>query len=369
MAEGKGRARVSHPSGGSQRSMPGTSNGTAAAAAAGGSQRGRRNSAVSDCTMTEEEELADGGIPYGARDDDPNRRRMLRHQYRELINSVQQNREDMIRPNSNKLTEALEEANKLFSNVRQTREAALDAQFLVLATNLGQEKANQLHTDMMVFDPSVFAEELLTFMGLNRLETEGSDDDDESAGWLPKDAWTKLGNETQKYFKRAPAFHFMLGSFKSEPTVPRQRTERQKRVPTKEERRIMPTQLKKMDESHQEATEKEVERILGLLQEYFKSDPDTPINFFDFVIDPHSYARTVENIFHVSFIVRDGFAAIGLDQDKLPIIEPVSEGVDNERPQQQRQQTVISLSQQEWKEIIDTFEIADAMIPASTQGN
>lgn len=31
-------------------------------------------------------------------------------------------------------------------------------------------------------------------------------------------------------------------------------------------------QLKKMEESHQEATEKEVERILGLLQTHFKND-------------------------------------------------------------------------------------------------
>eukprot|EP00061_Rhincodon_typus_P005260 g24542.t1 len=89
MSEGKGRgrARAPHPTGGSQRSAAGTSNGTMAGA--GTPQRGRRNSAVSDCTMTEDEELVDGAIPYGARDDDPNRRRMLRHQYRELINSVQ----------------------------------------------------------------------------------------------------------------------------------------------------------------------------------------------------------------------------------------------------------------------------------------
>lgn len=31
-------------------------------------------------------------------------------------------------------------------------------------------------------------------------------------------------------------------------------------------------QLKRMEESHQEATEKEVERILGLLQTYFQED-------------------------------------------------------------------------------------------------
>ncbi|NXJ95549.1 EID3 inhibitor, partial [Corythaixoides concolor] len=113
--------------------------------------------------------------------------------------------------------------------------------------------------------------------------------------------------------------------------------------------------------SHQEATEKEVERILGILQTHFKSDrkydsikllkPDTPISFFDLVIDPNSFARTVENIFHVSFLIRDGFARIKLDDDKLPIIEPTkdNEAKQNDSSAGARNQVVISLNQQEWK--------------------
>ncbi|XP_029466421.1 non-structural maintenance of chromosomes element 4 homolog A isoform X2 [Rhinatrema bivittatum] len=252
-------------------------------------------------------------------------RRQIRQQYRELISSVQQNREDMLSSRSNRLTEVLEEANKLFVGVSRAREAALDAQFLVLASNLGKEKANQLHSDMIVFDPTAFAEDLLTFMGLNRLEGEGSDSEEDGMadGFLPRDAWQRVGTEAEKYFRRAPTFHYMLGSFKTDPPVPKPRLERQRQNPKAEERRAMPAQLKKMEESHQEATEKEVERILGLLQEYFRADPNTPISFFDFVIEPRSFARTVENIFHVSFIVRDGFARIKLDEDRLPVIEPV----------------------------------------------
>uniref|UniRef100_A0A8B9FLT3 Non-structural maintenance of chromosomes element 4 n=1 Tax=Amazona collaria TaxID=241587 RepID=A0A8B9FLT3_9PSIT len=252
---------------------------------------------------------------------DERSRRIIRNQYRELIYSVQQNREDMLSSKSDRLTEALEEANKLFSGVSSAREAALDAQFLVLASNLGKEKANELHSDMTTFDSLVFAEDLLTFMGINRIEVEENDSDSESiSGYLPSDAWHKLGEETEKYFRRAPSFHYMLGSFKSDPPVPRQRIERQKKATGTEEKRAMPAQLKKMEESHQEATEKEVERILGLLQTHFQNDPSTPISFFDLVIDPNSFARTVENIFHVSFIIRDGFARIKLDEDKLPII-------------------------------------------------
>ncbi|KFP69272.1 Non-structural maintenance of chromosomes element 4 A, partial [Acanthisitta chloris] len=264
-----------------------------------------------------------------------------------------ENREDMLNSKSNRLTEALEEASKLFNGVSRAREAALDAQFLVLASSLGKEKANELHSEMTAFDSVAFAEDLLTFMGINRLEVEENDSDSEGApgGFLPSDAWKKLGEEAQKYFRRAPTFHYMLGSFKSEPPVPRQRIERQKRATGGEAKRAMPAQLQKMEESHQEATEKEVERILGILQTYFKNDPNTPISFFDLVIDPNSFARTVENIFHVSFIIRDGLARIELDEDKLAVIEPSQRDSRGEEDvaAAARNQAVLSLSYQEWQ--------------------
>uniref|UniRef100_A0A6G1R7T8 Non-structural maintenance of chromosomes element 4 n=1 Tax=Hypotaenidia okinawae TaxID=2861861 RepID=A0A6G1R7T8_9GRUI len=220
----------------------------------------------------DDEELEDERLrqPEGAGDEQ--KRRIIRNQYRELINNVQQNREDMLNSKSNKLTEALEEANKLFSGVFCAREAVLDAQFLVLASNLGKEKASELHSDMTAFDALAFAEDLLTFMGINRIEENDSDSEGTSGGYLPSNAWHKLGEETEKYFRRAPSFHYMLGSFKSDPPVPRQRIERQKKATEGQQKRAMPAQLKKMEESHQEATEKEVERILGLLQTHFKND-------------------------------------------------------------------------------------------------
>ncbi|XP_058527387.1 non-structural maintenance of chromosomes element 4 homolog A isoform X2 [Ochotona princeps] len=211
--------------------------------------------------------------------------RQIRHQYRALINSVQQNREDILSA-GDKLTEVLEEANMLFNEVSRAREAVLDAHFLVLASDLGKEKAKQLRSELSSFD--------------------------------------------------------ML--------------------------RYVETLLKRMEESHQEATEKEVERILGLLQTYFREDPDTPMSFFDFVIDPHSFPRTVENIFHVSFIIRDGFARIRLDQDRLPIIEPVNANEDNEGIEQNtqvRNQGIIALSYRDWEEIVRTFEISEPVIPSS----
>lgn len=46
--------------------------------------------------------------------------------------------------------------------VRQAREAALDAQLLVVATDLGKEKATQLFAEGNTFDPTAFAEHLVS---------------------------------------------------------------------------------------------------------------------------------------------------------------------------------------------------------------
>ncbi|XP_039857015.1 non-structural maintenance of chromosomes element 4 homolog A-like isoform X2 [Simochromis diagramma] len=303
-------------------------------------------------------------------DNDQGLRREIRSKYRDLISSVQQNREDMLSPSNNKLTEVLEEANKLFKDVRQAREAALDAQLLVVATDLGKEKASQLFSEGTAFDPTAFAEHLLSFMGLNRLEDDEDEQQNTANGYLPQDAWHRLARRAECCFRTAPSFHYMMGSFYAEPPPPKQRIERQRKAPSKEAKRIMPTQLKKMEESQQEATEKEVERILGYLKSYYQDDPTSPISYYEFVIDPSSFSRTVENIFHTSFLIRDGLARMYLDEEKLPCIAPVEEGEVEAGGSTSRKQCILSISPKIWKELIDAFDIRDSIIrPPNTQND
>lgn len=297
--------------------------------------------------------------------DDEEKCRKIRKQYRQLICNVQQNRDDIVNTASDSLTEALEEADVLFDEVSRTREAALDAQFLVLASDLGKEKAKQLNCDMTFFNQVAFCDFLFIFVGLNWME------DDELSGCDDNTAlsfWETVQKEATSWILQAETFHFIFGSFKSQP-APKPRLEHHKKAHKMEENGDMPTKLRKLDLSNnQEATEKEVERILGLLQTYFRKYPDTPVSYFEFVIDPNSFSRTVENIFYVSFIIRDGFARIRLDQDRLPILEPINinqVGEENDPSSHGRKQGVISLSLQDWKNIVATFEISEAMITNS----
>jgi hypothetical protein len=42
------------------------------------------------------------------------------------------------------------------------------------------------------------------------------------------------------------------------------------------------------------------------------------MDLFKFVVNPHSFGQTVENMFYVSFLIRDGKAGIDVDEDGTP---------------------------------------------------
>lgn len=44
-----------------------------------------------------------------------------------------------------------------------------------------------------------------------------------------------------------------------------------------------------------------------------------PINFFKFIINPESFGQTVENLFYLSFLIRDGKVSID-DDSGQPVL-------------------------------------------------
>jgi len=65
------------------------------------------------------------------------------------------------------------------------------------------------------------------------------------------------------------------------------------------------------------------------------------------VIDPNSFASSVENLFHLSFLVKEGHAKIS-DDDTVQSYEPPSDG-DFETKTAQRQQSIVKLDYGTWR--------------------
>lgn len=64
-------------------------------------------------------------------------------------------------------------------------------------------------------------------------------------------------------------------------------------------------------------------QIYKCLDRHYKRNGERPISFFHFTIDPTSYTRTIENIFHTSFLLRDNRAKMNIGPDELPTIQPI----------------------------------------------
>ncbi|XP_032221894.2 non-structural maintenance of chromosomes element 4 homolog A isoform X2 [Nematostella vectensis] len=303
----------------------------------------------------------------------PGERLRVRYEYRELIAATEKNRHEFIRPDSRGLHKALDQGEELFSKVKQTREAVLDSHFLVVSSTLGAQQVQQLQTHLVKFEPEVFAAKLITFMGGRNLTNQDDDDDDDGTlsrrrqREVPPLDWNKLGEKVSSKFRKTPSLTFMFGPLAFDPPEKKKPQQRAKKTDKPDaSQKVIPSQLDKI-ESQEEATTKEVTRVYScLVKATVPTDVNgdlEPVCFFNFVINPDSFGQTVENIFHLSFLIKEGRASISL-KDGLPYISP-SEPYREEQGKrvQQRKQVIMNISLQEYKEAIKVFEIKQALIP------
>ncbi|KAL8387505.1 hypothetical protein RB595_009859 [Gaeumannomyces hyphopodioides] len=90
------------------------------------------------------------------------------------------------------------------------------------------------------------------------------------------------------------------------------------------------------------------------------------IDLLRFAVNPRSFAQTVENMFYISFLIRDGKVNLDFDDDGLPSISAVDDdddGESTERSNPTRHQAIIELDQAKWREVIDVFNITESIIP------
>jgi hypothetical protein len=95
-----------------------------------------------------------------------------------------------------------------------------------------------------------------------------------------------------------------------------------------------------------------------------------PISFFKFVLDPECFGSSIENMFHVSFLVKEGKAAITIDPESgLPLIAPVGRRRTGagDSGEEAKQQVVMNICMEDWRKLKDRLDIRTAMIKKTEQ--
>ncbi|RHZ44827.1 hypothetical protein Glove_709g6 [Diversispora epigaea] len=280
-------------------------------------------------------------------DQDKDEKRWLRREYRTLLTETEENMQDYLRPDSDGLAHNLARANELIQKVKNTHEATLDSSLLVKTSILGVQKARRMKLDSNAFDVDDYISKLITLMGGRQI-----DDDEED----PVLNWKLVGDIASRCTFRVPTMEFMLGPLSIEQKE--RRFGIRKALEKNKKDMTMPTQLGEKDIERQEnETTRNVKMIWNIL------DEKQPINFFEFIINPESFGQTVENIFYLSFLVRDGKVDID-DESGQPILSLC------EPPTQEdynagliKKQLVLGIDMKTWKELIEVYNIRESAIP------
>ncbi len=361
-------------------------------------------------------------------------RRKVQKSFRELLRDVTENSEEYLQSGSHGLYDTIIKANELTKQVRQTTEATIDSRLLVSTTDLSYRKTLRLTQGSLSqgVDVDELVSKCITFMrqergnpGQGEEEEEedntatqqrrrrensnGIDDSEDRDGDMMN--WGHLGRFACLPHSRRPALSgLLLGPLsvdrkvrrvtkRSAPFRPNNLAETRPEILNidnlaKKENDLTAIcgkifqQLQNIQEQVQEAV---AEAIQDEMSDEEKIDimhkhglrRTGGIDLMRFVVNPKSFGQTVENIFYVSFLIRDGRIEIEYDEYDLPALgkfralpmpetpthtketAPVNREDHEDEPARQgsaKHQAVLSIDMQAWQDIVETLQIKEPMI-------
>lgn len=289
------------------------------------------------------------------------------------LNCVIDSRSEYLQAGNHGIQDTVKKANEYFDHVKQTSDATIDSRLLVSAADLSYKKTTQLSMGDATagIDVDEFVSKCITFMrrgpedshaalasstqrlrpraaGRSQTDLEaGSDEEDEGDAMN----WDWLGRSACfQHNARPPVSGFLLGPLSVQKRT-RQQTQRRARERIDPSQAVRPQELQEEDLDRQETSNlttmcSKINKLLATTQEQRMDivdrilqqmeDPDDEvihevmdkydiaddggIPLFLFCINPRSFGQSVENLFYISFLVRDGTVGISFDSRELPTL-------------------------------------------------
>ncbi|KAK8102826.1 hypothetical protein PG984_015972 [Apiospora sp. TS-2023a] len=346
-------------------------------------------------------------------------RREVQKGFRDLLKNLKENGDEFLQPDSEGLHDTLRRANALSANVKQTTEATIDSKLLVNTVDASYRKTMRLTAGNIAqgMDVDEFVSKCITYMRIgggiadddapdlsstqqqrrrpNRSALAAVDEDDEENG----DAgdpfnWEHLGRFASCTQARRPATPgFLLGPLsvekkirkvvkRSAPFRPGNLQEVRPEVLNAEDIQqnengdlagICKTVLERLiyveqtaQEEAQNAFDANEDEMMAEIMHRNGLRANGGIDLLRFVVNPKSFGQTVENMFYVSFLIRDAKIKLEYDDDGFATLVPIdTEEVEQNAGRQtarQRQQAVFHLDMDVWRDIVEVYNIREPLI-------
>ncbi|KAI5073132.1 hypothetical protein GOP47_0011145 [Adiantum capillus-veneris] len=227
-------------------------------------------------------------------------RRVLRSHYRCLKASIAEGKEQLLSGDSNKFDEIVRRADDLYTLVHRPREQIADAEALLDITEAFLNSVKESRRGN-----AVKASDLVSAIIQNFRQPANLDDSE-----IIFLDWAAIGSEATCIFHDAPGLQTMLGPMDSEPKKRKAAAARRReRGPATETAR---PETVGDEEDKQSQTDKNIRTMFNVLRRCGEGGCELE----QLVLSRDSFSHTVENIFSLSFLVKDGRAQITIQDGK-----------------------------------------------------
>ena len=220
---------------------------------------------------------------------------VLIRQYKKLLSELDHHEEELKQPENKHVVGYMKAAQVLFPQIKSPKPLCLDAKVTNRVSVIVREQGHQMSSNILNYNLEEYTAKIL-----QKLEVQPGTK-------MRSRSFLKFGEIISYKFGRSPALTYLYGA------VPSQPAESEKEKPARRERAREPkTALKEtctLDINQNsktgqlDGTEHIVEKVMGYLIRQFKKNGRKPVDYFQFILDAESFSKTIENMFHVSFLV------------------------------------------------------------------
>ncbi|KAF7807343.1 non-structural maintenance of chromosomes element 4-like protein A-like [Senna tora] len=252
-------------------------------------------------------------------------------------------RDDLVKTDSDKFSTIMDEVDRLHEQVQKPREQVADAEALLdLATTLAGSVKSMLNEGVT---PSEFVSWVLS-----------SEENAQSSI-----NWNEMGLALSPIFMNVHGCCTMLGPMENEL--------KQRKVVVGQRKRARPTDRARPDELDDTNGEgkTDTDKNMATMFEILRRKKRVPLE--SLLLNRRSFAQTVENLFALSFLVKDGRAEITLDENGSHYVSPRNAPASNSIMSKDVSYChfVFRYDFRDWKSMMDMVPIGDELMPHRTQ--
>lgn len=276
-------------------------------------------------------------------------RRILRHKYRSLKISIAEGKEELANVDSDKFDRVFSKVQNLHDHVCRPREQVADAEALndITSALLASVKSTQNSNGISIPD---------FISALSRSYGDKSNGNASLQGNDNQISWEKLGLNASTIFSHAAGASTLLGPMDNEAKPRKAAQIRRHQKPTESTR---PEKVADSGSEDNKETDKNMVTMFNILRRHKQ------VRLEALLLNRRSFSQTIENIFALSFLVKDGRAEIKLDENKNHIITPrnAPSATDMSSGEASYSQFIFRFDFKDWKLMMESIDSSEELMP------